>query len=686
MTGSSCLHEHVLLGFTWAFSVLCLFSHFFTSPPPLFLDFFLLPSLLTFIACPIVAWCLRQNFFSEKKKEKILLALTTFFTVYLAYGVFETEANGTLVKLFWFYVALSGSLFLNYHYVTFLLAVAYVGMGLVHLALPVNTFDYPVWVYMVFVPLLMMGFFYITSQSILNHRRVLESERNLRRITKEQNNILDALSEMVAYKDKNNNYLSVNQALADYFGRKKEDIIGYSLDELLGPEIAKQYHEEDRAILENGKPMYGVIQKVPTPNGEGVLWLRSSKIPYFDENGKVAGLVFSAEDVTDKVLAEQRLKESEERFRMIFEKAPDGMGLIAISNHTFIKVNQAMANMVGLGEEELIGKSPTEIAHPEDRYLTLSLFNEAVKNGLTEYFTEQRLVKKDGTVIICRLSVHIVREAGRPKYLISLYQDVTLKKENERQLELYATKLEESNQNLQEFAYAASHDLREPLRTVVSYVQLMKRYLKDEDLKPEVYEFMDFVVNGSQRMDKQISALLQYSRVGRGDLKKDRVDLNRSLEIVKAGLYAQIKESNALITNDLLPTVVAEQSQIEALIQNLISNSLKYQKRGQQPQIHISSFTEKNEIVISIADNGIGIEAEQLDKIFIVFSRLHTQGEYPGSGVGLAICRRIIKRHEGEIWVESEPGKGSTFYFSLPVLKSENQELQLLKATASPIV
>lgn len=670
------LHEHVLLLFTGFFSLWMLGCGLFMDKLPSFVFHFPFFSSLFLVLSSLLAIGLKFNEWVKEKREILILSLSVFYCIYLATGIYETSFNKNLIGFFGVFVALAGSYFLNYRYVTILLTTAYVSLGIVHLALPSGVVGYPLWMYMVFVPLAMLAYYYVISQSIFTYRRLVESERNLLMKTRELNNIMDSLDAMIAYKDKENNYLSVNQAMAKFIGKKKEDIVGTSLYDLIKLSDAERYHEEDKKIIQENKPIRNILEKISSLDGKRTVWLRSNKIPFYHENGEVAGIVFSAEDVTEQVEAEQKTRASEERFRMIFERAPDGMGLIAIPNNNFIKVNRALAKMIGYSEKELIGLTPTDIAHPEDRYLTLPLFHEAIKNDRSEYTTEQRLEHKSGRVITCRLSAHIVREGGKPKYLICIFQDFSKEKEHEQKLKNYAQKLEESNQNLQEFAYAASHDLREPLRTVVSYVQLLQRYLDMDDQSPEVREFMDYIVGGSRRMEKQITALLQYSRVGRGELKKELVDLDYSLEVVQAVLHAQITDSQAIITSDKLPKLQAVPSQIEAVIQNLISNSLKYKRPEIQPRIHISAKRENENWTISFKDNGIGIEEDYLEKIFAVFRRLHTQDEFPGSGVGLAICRRIIQRHGGVIWAESDGISGSTFHFSLPAIEVEEHPVR----------
>lgn len=225
-------------------------------------------------------------------------------------------------------------------------------------------------------------------------------------------------------------------------------------------------------------------------------------------------------------------------------------------------------------------------------------------------------------------------------------------------------KLEISNRELEQFAYVASHDLQEPLRMVSSFTQLLEMRYKDK-LDKDADEFIQFIVEGANRMKDLIDDLLAFSRLNTEAKPFESVNMGQSVNAVISYLKPGIEESNAEIIVDLLPTVMGDSSQIRQLFQNLISNAIKF-RRDKPPQIHISAQDLGNEWKIGVSDNGIGIGPEHQRKIFEIFKRLHTRKEYAGTGIGLAICKRIVDRHGGRIWVESEEGKGSTFYFTIP--------------------
>ncbi len=265
----------------------------------------------------------------------------------------------------------------------------------------------------------------------------------------------------------------------------------------------------------------------------------------------------------------------------------------------------------------------------------------------------------------------------------SLQAEVAERKRAEEKLRRTVTDLEHSNAELQQFAYVASHDLQEPLRMVSSYVQLLARRYKGK-LDSDADDFIAFAVDGALRMQTLINDLLTFSRVGTRGKPFEPTDCEAVLGHVLANLKLAIEESGAVITHDALPTVMADSSQLVQLIQNLTDNAIKF--RGKEtPHVHISA-TRESEIgdheskstnhelqttnykawIFSIRDNGIGIDPEFFDRIFTIFQRLHNREEYPGTGIGLAVCKKIVERHGGRIWVESEPGKGTTFFFTIP--------------------
>ena len=243
-------------------------------------------------------------------------------------------------------------------------------------------------------------------------------------------------------------------------------------------------------------------------------------------------------------------------------------------------------------------------------------------------------------------------------------QDVTEHKERERQLEKLVEQLEESNERLEQFAYAASHDLQEPLRMVSSYLQLVERRYADE-LDEDAEEFIEFAVDGAERMREMIEGLLEYSRIKDQGGSFETVELDELLESVFDDLRLRIEESDAEITSDELPTVKGDDDQLRQLFQNLLSNAIEY-SGDEPPRVHISAERDGPRWLISVADEGIGIDPDEADRVFDVFERLHTRDEHAGTGIGLAVCERIVEHHDGEIWVDSEPGEGATFSFTLP--------------------
>ena len=258
---------------------------------------------------------------------------------------------------------------------------------------------------------------------------------------------------------------------------------------------------------------------------------------------------------------------------------------------------------------------------------------------------------------------------SKPYQVYTTFVDITELKQAAHELEKAVEELQRSNAELERFAYIASHDLQEPLRMVSSYTQLLEKRYKDK-LDADANDFIDYAVGGVSRMQELLNDLLVYSRVGTRAKPFKRTDMEAVLKATLDNLQVAIKESKARVTHDPLPTVMADEGQLVQVLQNLIGNAVKF--RGEKsPRIHVSAEQRDSEWVFSVKDNGIGIEPQYFDRIFLIFQRLHRE-EYPGTGTGLAIAKKIIERHGGRMWIESQLGKGSTFYFSVQATGERN--------------
>ncbi|MEB3214248.1 MAG: PAS domain S-box protein, partial [Leptolyngbyaceae bacterium] len=390
-------------------------------------------------------------------------------------------------------------------------------------------------------------------------------------------------------------------------------------------------------------------------------------------------------DITERKQAEAALRESEARWQFALEGSGDGVwDWNAQTNEVFF--SHQWKAMLGFADHE-IGSDLSEWdsrIHPDDREQCYAALNPHLRGDTPIYQNEHRVLCKDGTYrwILDRGKVIERTPEGKPLRAIGTHTDITYRKETEealrqanelleakvqertQELERRARELERSNAELEQFAYVASHDLQEPLRAISSYTALLAEEYRDR-LDGEALEYIDFVVDGATRMQQLIKALLTFSRVGTRGKSFEPLSCEIIVQKVLKGLTLVIEECQAIVTYESLPTLTADASQIYQLFQNLISNALKF-RAHEQPRIHISVQSNPDQWVFCIQDNGIGIDPEYFEQIFVIFQRLHSRKRYEGTGIGLAICQKIVQRHGGHIWVNSAVGQGSKFYFTLP--------------------
>jgi len=360
------------------------------------------------------------------------------------------------------------------------------------------------------------------------------------------------------------------------------------------------------------------------------------------------------------------LSDNEEYLKTIFNFVQTGLIVINADTHTILDANPRAIEMLGVDRSTIIGNICHKYLCPQQKGTC-----PITDLGMKVDRSERTMLMPSGKLVPIIKSVIPIMINGR-HYLLESFLDITALKETEDELNRKTEELARSNLELQQFAYIASHDLQEPLRAISGFTELLqKRYQGRLDEKADKY--IGFITEGSLRMQQMIQDLLAYSRVETQAREFAKTDSQSSLDTALANLRVSIQENHAVITHDPLPEIIAEGEQITSLFQNLVSNAIKYHKPDVTPIIHIGVQKEGNNWQFSVADNGIGIEEKYAERIFKIFQRLHTRDEYPGTGIGLAVCKRIVDRHGGKIWIKSSLGEGTTFYFTIPVTRKEKK-------------
>ncbi|MGP8024016.1 MAG: PAS domain S-box protein [Methanobacterium sp.] len=462
-------------------------------------------------------------------------------------------------------------------------------------------------------------------------------------------------------------------------------MLEYSKEELLSMEFTEYTHPEDLDInlhylqlLRDGKiDDFELEKRYYRKDGE-IVWAHLHVTIVKNQLDEPVYILTMIEDITERKKIQLALQVSEEKYRTLYETMTQGV-IHQDSLGRIISVNPAAEKIMGLNHYSMQGETCNyhcKAIHedgtdfPEDKHPSMIALKtgKEVRDVVMGVFNPQK--KSYGWINVNATPLFKPNEK-KPYQVYITFEDITKTIKAQKLLNETLIELRRSNSDLEQFAYVASHDLQEPLRMVASFTQLLEKQYKDK-LDENASEYINFAVDGAERMQELIKDLLAYSRVTSHHEDFIEIDFEELIEEVLFDLEIIIEENKAIITLDPLPIIYSDRLQMRQLFQNLIGNAIKYNDKT--PLIHISVKKEDADWIFGVSDNGIGIKSEHYERIFQVFKRLHTKEEYDGTGIGLAICQKIVERHGGRIWIESELGKGSTFYFTIP-LKQDNQGL-----------
>jgi PAS domain S-box-containing protein len=533
---------------------------------------------------------------------------------------------------------------------------------------------------------------------------LLENARRSEEATRERERVVATNARLAATLESSDDAiigLALDGTISSW-NRGAERMYGYAADAIVGRHCRMLAPDDDGDEIDRrleavagGQPVR--YQAVGVRNGGRRLHVSASLSPVLDPDGTVVGASAIHRDITAaKEAAQARLRaqaeleervvertaeleranealwaemaertRAEGRFRAAVESAPTAM-LTVDAEGLITFANGEAERLFGYAADELRGQAVELLVPERDRARHPGERAAFLRQPSARVMAAGRQVRgrhRDGHEIAIEVGLSAI-ETARGTFVLVMVLDMTARKRAEEDLRLLTNELLRSNRELEQFAYVASHDLQEPLRMVASYTQLLrKRYAGRLDQDAD--EFIGFAVDGATRMQALIQDLLVYSRVGRSSVVAKPADAGTALEAALTNLKARLDETSATVTADPLPAVLVDGVQLTQVFQNIIANAVKFRGTG-PPHVHVGARLVASGVEFSVRDNGIGFEAKHGERIFQIFQRLHPRSEYPGSGIGLAICKKIVERHGGTITAESVPGEGSTFVFTLP--------------------
>jgi PAS domain S-box-containing protein len=492
------------------------------------------------------------------------------------------------------------------------------------------------------------------------------AEKHLAQMEARYRGLLEAAPDAMVVVNRSGEIVLLNVQAEKQFGYRRDELLGQKVKSII-PEgfaerlIADGTRTAAQALAQqigtgielNGRRKDGSefpieIMLSPLESAEGIL------------------VTAAIRDITERKRVEDALRQSEERFRLMASGVKDYANVMLDPEGFIASWNEGGERLKGYRAEEIVGQHFSRFYSAADirKGLPALELKQAKENGRFE--GEGWRVRKDGSRFLANIVITALRdEKGQLRGFGKITRDITERRRSEEHLTKTMEDLKRSNDELGQFAYVASHDLQEPLRMVASYTQLLAQRYKGR-LDSDADEFIAFAVDGCNRMQGLIQDLLSYSRAGANAEPLREISCEDALGKTLKNLRATVQDSGAMVTHDSLPIIVMDETQLVQVFQNLIANAIKYHG-AEPPRVHVSATRNgSNEWVFSVRDNGMGMEPQYFERIFILFQRLHGQKEFEGTGIGLAMCKKIVDRLGGRIWVESQPMKGSTFYFALP--------------------
>ena len=509
--------------------------------------------------------------------------------------------------------------------------------------------------------------------SVMDITKRKEMEEALRQSEERYRTILKEMRDGYYEVDLAGSFTFVNDSACRYLGYSRDEMMGMNYRVYTVREDVESVFKVFNQVYRTSEPVEGFSWRATRKDGtQG--FAEASVSPLRTDEGQVVGFRCVGRDVTEREQAEDALRQSEERYRTVLENIEDGYFEVDLrGNYTFF--NDSLCRMLAYSRDEMMGMNYRTYTPKKDVQAVFKAFNAVYRTGKPIEGFSWPILRKDGSRRFGEVSASPLRDpAGSIVGFRGINRDITERKRAEvereallRDITTINRKLQQSNKELQDFAYVASHDLREPLRKISSFGTLLQDSLQGK-LDEDEEENCKFMIDGAGRMQAMIDALLTYSRVATKAKPPEQVDLCEVIEhLKKLELAARLDESNGAIhVLEPLPPVNGDPSQIHQLLQNLIGNGLKFQREGIPPEITVRAYQVDSKMVrVEVQDNGIGIDKEHHEQVFTMFKRLHSRQQYEGMGIGLAVCKKIVDRHGGEIGLDSAPGEGSTFWFTV---------------------